>query len=121
MVDSLIVIGYFLIIFIAGYFVSRHYRSAGDEEFITGGRSRNWYQIALALFAMGADPFGNGSRRSRLSLGILPDPVARSSHVVHHLVRGHVPHSHLLAVADHHNSLSILKNGSTCRAAPFSP
>lgn len=56
MVDSVIVAVYFLIIFIAGYFVSRHYRKTSAEDFITGGRSRNWYQIAFALFAMGADP-----------------------------------------------------------------
>lgn len=56
MLDSIIVAVYFLIIFVAGYFVSRHYRGASAEEFITGGRSRNWYQIAIALFAMGADP-----------------------------------------------------------------
>jgi len=56
MIDSIIVVLYFLIIFIAGYFVSRHYRKTSAEEFITGGRSRNWYQIGIALFAMGADP-----------------------------------------------------------------
>lgn len=56
MLDSIIVGLYFLTIFVAGYFVSRHYRRASAEEFITGGRSRKWYQISLALFAMGADP-----------------------------------------------------------------
>ena len=56
MVDSIIVVVYFLIIFIAGYFVSSHYRKSSAEEFITGGRTRTWYQTALALFAMGADP-----------------------------------------------------------------
>jgi len=55
-VDSLIVALYFLMIFVAGYFVSRHYRATSAEEFITGGRSRTWYQVAFALFAMGADP-----------------------------------------------------------------
>jgi len=55
-IDSTIVAVYFLIIFVAGYLVSRHYREASAEEFITGGRSRSWYQIAIALFAMGADP-----------------------------------------------------------------
>jgi len=55
-IDSIIVGTYFLIIFIAGYFVSRHYRRTSAEEFITGGRSRTWYQIGIALFAMGADP-----------------------------------------------------------------
>ncbi len=56
MVDSTIVALYFFIVFVAGFFVSRHYRKTSDVEFITGGRSRSWYQIAIALFAMGADP-----------------------------------------------------------------
>lgn len=55
-IDSIIVAVYFLIIFIAGYFVSRYYRKTSAKEFITGGRSRTWYQIGIALFAMGADP-----------------------------------------------------------------
>ncbi|MCE5251465.1 sodium/solute symporter [bacterium] len=56
MIDSIVVAVYFLAVFIAGYFVSRHYRKTSAEDFITGGRSRTWYQIAIALFAMGADP-----------------------------------------------------------------
>ena len=55
-IDSIIVALYFLIIFIVGFFVSRHYRKTSPEDFITGGRSRTWYQIGIALFAMGADP-----------------------------------------------------------------
>jgi len=55
-IDSIIVAGYFILIFVAGYFVSRYYRKTSAEEFITGGRSRSWYQIGIALFAMGADP-----------------------------------------------------------------
>lgn len=56
MIDSVIVFLYFSVIFIAGYFVSRRYRTSSANDFITGGRSRSWYQVALALFAMGADP-----------------------------------------------------------------
>ncbi|MHC4165433.1 MAG: sodium:solute symporter family transporter [Planctomycetota bacterium] len=55
-IDSIIVGAYFLIVFIAGYFVSRHYKKASAGEFITGGRDRTWYQVAFALFAMAADP-----------------------------------------------------------------
>jgi len=55
-IDSIIVAGYFLIVFIAGYFVSRHFKQASAGDFITGGRDRTWYQVALALFAMAADP-----------------------------------------------------------------
>ncbi len=55
-IDSIIVAVYFIIVFIAGYFVSRHYKKASAAEFITGGRDRTWYQIAFALFAMAADP-----------------------------------------------------------------
>lgn len=54
--DSLIVAVYFCIVFIAGYFISRRSRSISAEEFMTGGRTRTWYQTALTLFAMGADP-----------------------------------------------------------------
>ncbi len=55
-VDSLIVAVYFLIVFAAGYFISRKTRGSSAEEFMTGGRTRTWYQTALTLFAMGADP-----------------------------------------------------------------
>ncbi len=55
-IDSIIVAAYFLIVLIAGYFVSRHYKKASAGEFITGGRDRTWYQVAFALFAMAADP-----------------------------------------------------------------
>ena len=55
-IDSIIVGAYFLIVFVAGYFVSRHYKKASAGEFITGGRDRTWYQVAFALFAMAADP-----------------------------------------------------------------
>jgi solute:Na+ symporter, SSS family len=53
-IDSLIVAAYFCIVFIAGYFFSR--RKISAEEFMTGGHTRTWYQTALTLFAMGADP-----------------------------------------------------------------
>ncbi|MBN1293277.1 MAG: sodium/solute symporter [Candidatus Latescibacteria bacterium] len=56
MIDSIVVATYFLIVFIAGYFVSRHYSQSTDHEFITGGRTRKWYQVSVALFAMAADP-----------------------------------------------------------------
>jgi len=55
-IDSIIVGVYFLIVFIAGYFVSQYHKKASAGEFITGGRDRTWYQVALALFAMAADP-----------------------------------------------------------------
>ena len=55
-IDSIIVGAYFLLVFIAGWFVSRHYKRASAGEFITGGRDRTWYQVAFALFAMAADP-----------------------------------------------------------------
>ena len=55
-IDSIIVGVYFVVVFIAGYFVSRYYKKASAGEFITGGRDRTWYQIAFALFAMAAAP-----------------------------------------------------------------
>ncbi len=38
-VDSLIVAVYFLIVFAAGYFISRKTRGSSAEEFMTGGRT----------------------------------------------------------------------------------
>ena len=55
-IDSMIVAIYFCIVFIAGYFISRRGKASTDEEFLTGGHTRTWYQTALTLFAMGADP-----------------------------------------------------------------
>ncbi len=55
-IDSIIVLAYFFIVFIAGYFVSRHYKSATAEEFITGRRSLNWYKTGFTVIAMAVDP-----------------------------------------------------------------
>ncbi len=55
-VDSIVVAVYFGIVFTAGYFISRRSRGESAEEFLTGGRTRTWFQTALTLFAMGADP-----------------------------------------------------------------
>ena len=55
-IDSIIVVVYFVLVFIAGYFVSRYHKGSSAGEFITGGHDRTWYQIAFALFAMAADP-----------------------------------------------------------------
>ncbi len=55
-VDSIIVGVYFVVVFVAGYFVSRYHKKSSATEFMTGGRDRTWYQIAFALFAMAADP-----------------------------------------------------------------
>jgi len=55
-VDSLIVVGYFFIISISGYFVSRHFKSTNAVEFITGRRTLKWYQTSLTVIAMAVDP-----------------------------------------------------------------
>lgn len=56
-VDSIIVGIYFVGVLAAGLFISRyHKKRMTDEEFITGGRTQTWYQTALTLFAMAADP-----------------------------------------------------------------
>ena len=55
-IDSIIVGVYFVLVFIAGFFVSRYHKNATAGDFITGGHDRTWYQIAFALFAMAADP-----------------------------------------------------------------
>ena len=54
--DSSIVGAYFLLIFFAGYIISRKYRDASAQEFLTGGRTLPWYRMALTMFAMASDP-----------------------------------------------------------------
>src|SRR5262245_24310200 len=54
--DSLIVAGYFVAIFIAGYVVSRRHAHRSANEFLTGGRTQVWWQNGLALLGMAVDP-----------------------------------------------------------------
>jgi len=54
--DSIIVAGYFLLIFITGILVSRRYKDSSADEFITGGKTLNWYQTGFTVIAMAVDP-----------------------------------------------------------------
>ena len=54
--DSYIVAGYLVGIFVAGYLVARRHAARSAGEFIGGGHTRNWYQTSLALIAMAVDP-----------------------------------------------------------------
>ena len=54
--DSYIVAAYLVGIFVAGYLVSRRHAKSSADEFISGGRTRTWYQTSLALIAMAVDP-----------------------------------------------------------------
>ena len=56
MIDSIIVLCYFLLILITGYFVSRRYRTGAANDFITGGHNLSWYRTGLTFLAMGYDP-----------------------------------------------------------------
>lgn len=55
-IDSLIVAGYFILVTVAGYVISRRHKAASAEEFVTGGRSCTWWQTGLALLGMAVDP-----------------------------------------------------------------
>ena len=55
-IDSYIVAGYFLLIFVMGYLVSRHYRQRSAEDFLTGRNTTNWWQTSLTITAMAVDP-----------------------------------------------------------------
>lgn len=54
--DAAIVAGYFVLIFTAGYFISRRHRTDSSAEFITGGRTLPWHKTALTIAAMAVDP-----------------------------------------------------------------
>jgi SSS family solute:Na+ symporter len=54
--DSIIVAGYFLLIFVAGAVLGRRYAKRGTHEFLTGGRTFTWKQTALTLVAFAVDP-----------------------------------------------------------------
>ncbi|MBN1291595.1 MAG: sodium/solute symporter [Candidatus Latescibacteria bacterium] len=55
-IDSFIVGCYFFIVFVAGYRISRRYKMGDAHEFITGGKTMNWFRTGLTVLAMGYDP-----------------------------------------------------------------
>ncbi|MFW6218686.1 MAG: sodium:solute symporter family transporter [Bacteroidota bacterium] len=55
-IDSLIVLVYFVIIFILGFYFSRKNSKSTSDEFLTGGRHMKWWQTGLTLIAMFVDP-----------------------------------------------------------------
>lgn len=55
-IDSIIVAGYFVGIFTAGWLVARRNAKRDVSEFITGGRTFTWKQTALTLLAFAVDP-----------------------------------------------------------------
>lgn len=54
--DSAIVAAYFVLIIVIGYWVSRRHGAGSAEEFVTGGRTRTWWQTGLAMLGMAVDP-----------------------------------------------------------------
>ena len=53
--DMMVVLGYFIVILCAGYFISKKHRKVGAKEFLTGGHEMNWVQTGLTLIAMSVD------------------------------------------------------------------
>lgn len=56
LVDTLVVVLYFVIVFFAGWRLSRKYSKLSTEEFLTGGKHMKWWQTGLTLIAMMVDP-----------------------------------------------------------------
>ncbi len=56
LIDTLVVVLYFVIVFIAGWRLSRKYSKLNTEEFLTGGKHMKWWQTGLTLIAMMVDP-----------------------------------------------------------------
>lgn len=54
--DSAIVAGYFLAVFVAGALLARRYARRAAADFLTGGRTFTWRQTALTLVAFAVDP-----------------------------------------------------------------
>lgn len=54
--DSAIVAGYLVGVFVAGALLARRYARRGAAEFVTGGRTFTWKQTALTLVAFAVDP-----------------------------------------------------------------
>jgi SSS family solute:Na+ symporter len=55
-IDSAIVAGYFVLIFIAGALLAKRYAKRGTEEFLTGGRTFTWKQTGLTMVSFAVDP-----------------------------------------------------------------
>lgn len=54
-IDTGVILLYFVIIILAGYFVSRRHSKDSADEFLTGGRYLNWFKTGLTLIAMSID------------------------------------------------------------------
>ncbi|MBU0616565.1 MAG: hypothetical protein KKI02_02495, partial [Planctomycetes bacterium] len=54
--DSAIVAGYFVLVFVAGALLARRYAHRSAEEFLTGGRTFTWKQTGLTMVSFAVDP-----------------------------------------------------------------
>lgn len=54
-IDMSVVLFYFFIILLAGYLVGKKHRSDSAADYLTGGRSLNWFKTGLTLIAMSID------------------------------------------------------------------
>lgn len=53
--DGAVVLLYFVIILLAGFFVSRKHSKDSANEFLSGGKYLNWFKTGLTLIAMSID------------------------------------------------------------------
>lgn len=56
LIDSIIVLSYFIVVFVISFFISRKNAKNTTHEFMTGGRHMKWWQTGLTLIAMFVDP-----------------------------------------------------------------
>jgi SSS family solute:Na+ symporter len=54
-IDMLVVVAYFILVFLAGYLISRKHRRDSAIDFLTGGHELNWFKTGLTLVAMSID------------------------------------------------------------------
>lgn len=55
MIDAGVVLLYFIIILLAGYFISKKHSKDSADDFLTGGKYLNWFKTGLTLIAMSID------------------------------------------------------------------
>jgi SSS family solute:Na+ symporter len=54
-IDMAVVVLYFLVILAAGYLVGKKHRGDSARDFLTGGRSLDWFKTGLTMIAMSID------------------------------------------------------------------
>ena len=94
--DSLIVAGYFLLVFVAGAIVARRFAHRTTSDFITGGRTFTWKQTGTDAARIRRRPDIHGPWPAWFFVGMYLSAVDRRPHLVYELDRRNVPRADLL-------------------------